>query len=316
MRTRWIHALLFLGLAAGAHLVHRVAGAEEEGLERLDPLPNARILRFLTTSHHTSAADLYWLKLVQHVGTEAALEAGWPGLEALAELVTTLDPKYGYAYQSAGVLLSTVNRIESSNEILGRGMENVPDRWQLPFYAAFNRWHHEGKFKEAGELMLRAARIPGRPAYVPDLASRLYASSGSLEDGIGLLELMIENTEDPLLRDELSRRREDLVIEKMLRRIEDRVAEALAQAGRYPPTLQLLGDPAIDAFLASPLGKTIRWDPKTGEVRSLYLKDRLVVYDPDAPPESAAEEVEAAPPTSATPAGRLIPTDESSEESR
>lgn len=289
MRTRWIFALLLLGLATSAHLAHRAAVAEGQGPERLDPLPNARILRFLSSSHHTSAADLYWLKLVQYVGTEATLRAGWPELEALAELVTTLDPKYGYAYQASGVLLSTVGRIEASNEILMRGMEMVPERWQLPFYAAFNRWHHEGRFQEAGELMLRAARLPGRPAFVPELASRLFASSGSIDDGIALLDLMIENAEDPLLRDELLRRREDLIIEKMLRRIEDRVAEALALAGRYPPSLELLGDPEIDAFLKTPLGKTIRWDPETGEVRSLLLRDRLVVYEPDSEPEIAEE---------------------------
>lgn len=293
MRTRWIYALLFVGLATGAHLLHLAAAAKGEEFERLAPLPNARILRFLTSSHHTSAADLYWLKLVQFVGTESALLAGWPGLEALAELVTTLDPRYGYAYQASGILLATAGRIEASNELLMRGMENVPDRWQLPFYAAFNLWHHEGKFQEAGELMLRAGRIPGRPAYVPELASRLYASSGSLDDGIGLLDLMIANAEDPLLRDDLVRRREDLVIEKMLRRIEDRVEAVLALAGRYPPTLAALGDPEIDAFLATPLGQTIRWNPQTGEVRSLFLRDRLVVYDPDRPRDSSDSESDA-----------------------
>lgn len=290
MRSRWIYALLLLVSAAATHLLHRAAIAEVSEREKLGPLPNARILRFVTSSHHTTAADLYWLKLVQYVGTEAALRAGWPDLEALAELVTTLDPKYGYAYQAAGILLSTVERIEASNEILDRGMENVPDRWEIPFYAAFNRWHHQGEFQEAGELMLRAARIPGRPAYVPELASRLYASSGSLDDGIALLELMIESTEDPLLREDLLRRREDLEIEKMLRRIEDRVAEALERTGRYPPTLELLGDAEIDAFLQTPLGRTIRWNPETGEVRSLYLQDRLVVYVPDAPREDKTKD--------------------------
>lgn len=290
MRSRWIYALLLLVSAAATHLLHRAAIAEVSEREKLGPLPNARILRFVTSSHHTTAADLYWLKLVQYVGTEAALRAGWPDLEALAELVTTLDPKYGYAYQAAGILLSTVERIEASNEILDRGMENVPDRWEIPFYAAFNRWHHQGEFQEAGELMLRAARIPGRPAYVPELASRLYASSGSLDDGIALLELMIESTEDPLLREDLLRRREDLEIEKMLRRIEDRVAEALERTGRYPPTLELLGDAEIDAFLQTPLGRTIRWNPETGEVRSLYLQDRLVVYVPDAPGEDKTKD--------------------------
>ena len=76
----------------------------------------------------------------------------------------------------------------------------------------------------------------------------------------------------------------------MLRRIEDRVAEALERTGRYPPTLELLGDAEIDAFLQTPLGRTIRWNPETGEVRSLYLQDRLVVYVPDAPREDKTKD--------------------------
>src|SRR5690606_23615699 len=289
MRSRWVYALLLVVLATGGHLLHRqaVVGIAERGTD--GSLPNARILRFLSSSHHTSAADLYWLKLVQYVGTEAALQAGWPDLEALADLVTTLDPKYGYAYQASGVLLATVGRIESSNEILDRGMDEVPDRWQPPFYAAFNRWYHEGKFREAGELMLRASRLPGRPPFVSELASRLYASSGSLDDGIALLDLMIANTEDPLLRDDLVRRREDLVIEKMLRLIEARVEAFRDAEGRWPRTLDELDDPAIRAFLPTPLGQTIRWNPETGEVRSLFLQDRLVVHDPDREPEVSEE---------------------------
>lgn len=292
MQSRWIFALLVVGLAGATHLLHRASLADAAERERLGPLPNARILRFVTSTHHTSAADLYWLKLVQYVGTEAALQAGWPDLEALAELVTTLDPKYGYAYQASGVLLATVGRIESSNEILERGMAEVPDRWQLPFYAAFNRWYHEGKFREAGELMLRASRLPGRPPFVSELASRLYASSGSLDDGIALLDLMIGNTEDPLLRDDLVRRREDLVIEKMLRLIEARVEAFRDAEGRWPRTLDELDDPAIRAFLPTPLGQTIRWNPETGEVRSLFLQDRLVVHDPDREPEVSEERPE------------------------
>src|SRR5690606_38082499 len=200
MRSRWVYALLLVVLAMGTHFLHRQAVVGVAERETAGPLPNARVLRFLTSSHHTSAADLYWLKLVQYVGTEAALRAGWPDLEALADLVVTLDPKYGYAYQASGILLSTAGRIDASNEILERGMANVPGRWQLPFYAGFNRWYHQRQFREAGELLLRASRLPGRPDWLAALASRLFASSGSIDDGIALLDLMIANTEAPLLR--------------------------------------------------------------------------------------------------------------------
>lgn len=295
MRSRWVYALLLVVLAMGTHFLHRQAVVGVAERETAGPLPNARVLRFLSSSHHTSAADLYWLKLVQYVGTEVALRAGWPDLEALADLVVTLDPKYGYAYQASGILLSTAGRIDASNEILERGMANVPGRWQLPFYAGFNRWYHQRQFREAGELLLRASRLPGRPDWLAALASRLFASSGSIDDGIALLDLMIANTEDPLLRDDFIRRREDLVLEKMLRRIEDRAAAFRAAHGRWPQRLEELGDREIRAFLPTPLGQTLRWNPETGEVRSLYLQDRLVLYEPKEEPE-----IREVPPTAST----------------
>lgn len=283
MAKRLVYLFPLLVLAGTAHALHRSAQASQAEARLEKPLPNANILRFLSSSHRTSVADMYWLHLVQYVGTPEAQEAGWPELEALADLVTTLDPEYGYAYQAAGVLLTEAGRYEASNEILGKGMENVPDRWQLPFYAGFNHWNHLDNLPEAGRLIARAAQLEGGPAYLSELSTRLYASAGDVDEGLRLLDLMIEETEDPLMREGLQSRRGDLLVEQALQRVERAMEAFEATEGRRPRSLQELAQamPAARQVLGTEIGQTIRLDAYTGLVASPLLPERLVVYDPD-----------------------------------
>lgn len=283
MNKPLVFPLLLVALAGTAHALHRSAQASQAEARLEKPLPNANILRFLSSSHRTSAADLYWLHLVQYVGTPEAQAAGWPELEALAELVTTLDPEYGYAYQAAGVLLTEAGRYEASNEILGKGMEHVPDRWQLPFYAGFNHWNHLGNMQEAGRLIASAAQLEGGPAYLSELSTRLYASSGDIDEGLALMDLMIDGTEDPLMREGLLSQRNDLLVEQALQRVERAIEAFQASEGRRPRSLGELVQaiPAVRETLATEIGQTIHFDVHTGLVASPLLPERLVVYDPD-----------------------------------
>lgn len=197
--TRFPRTLAFafalIGAALCTHLAHRSLGGDS--LTRDPILPDAASLRTLSHSHRTSAADLYWLHLIQYVGATAGAPIPWPKLEALAELVTTLDPEFGYAYEATGILLSEAGRIDSSNRILYKGLEEVPSRWQIPFFASFNHWHHLGELEEGGALLLRASRVPGSPRYLAELSSRLYASAGNVDDGLALVELMLQAGDGP-----------------------------------------------------------------------------------------------------------------------
>ncbi|AKU90310.1 hypothetical protein AKJ08_0697 [Vulgatibacter incomptus] len=238
--------------------------------------------------HATSAADLYWLKLVQYVGTPGEETHHWPHLEPLAELVTTIDPLFGYAYEAAGVVLSSAGRFEASNEILERGIVHVPSRWQLPFFAGFNHWSALGNLDRGAELVLKASKIPGSPRYLPELAARLFASADTLDDGIAALELAIHSAADPHLRDELERRREQMLAERALCVLESAVADHRTRYGAPPASLADLEDPEARRIAASPLAAAIRLDAATGAVSSPLLPRRLMVYRPAAVPEALA----------------------------
>ena len=70
-----------------------------------------------------SIADFYWLETVQYVGEPRGRERGFEKLLPLADLVTDLDPGHGYAYQTAGIVLSAEGRVDESDVILRKGMQ-------------------------------------------------------------------------------------------------------------------------------------------------------------------------------------------------
>ncbi len=281
--------LSLLGAALLAHLIHLSSTVESNGSDAT-PLAvvDASVSGVLALGHETSLADLYWLELVQYVGANDSTAMQWPLLEALAEKVIRVDPMYGYAYEASGVLLAQAGRTDSSNEILLRGMEHIPERWQLPFFAAFNYWHSMDELDRGADLLLRASKLPGSPRYLASLATRLYSSSGNLDEGLNLLEGALALPLDPLMRTELEKRREDLLVERVLQQTEAKISQYRAKNERPPLSLAELDDPELRAILSSEIGRTIVFDPTLGEVSSPLLPERLLVYRPSDVPEALA----------------------------
>ncbi len=81
-------------------------------------VPSGRAARIVALGNRTFLSDMYWLATVQYVGEARADERGWEKLLPLADLVTDLDPRHGYAYQTAGIVLSAVGRLDESDRIL------------------------------------------------------------------------------------------------------------------------------------------------------------------------------------------------------
>jgi len=65
-------------------------------------VPRSDSVRVAALGHRTLVSDLYWLQAVQYVGEPKAEQRGWDKLYPLIDLVTDLDPRHGYAFQTAG----------------------------------------------------------------------------------------------------------------------------------------------------------------------------------------------------------------------
>lgn len=175
--------------------------------EEFMQLPKAEYLRVASLGYSQLTADLLWLKAVQHIGEKKISSAGYDWIYKALDTVTSLDPKFLPPYEAGGLILTVVAaKVELSNSLLEKGMENNPEVWQFPFYLGFNHMFFMKDYKKAAWYMSKAASIKGSPYYLPLLASRLYVSAENPEYALEFLGRMYENTNDEKVKEELRER--------------------------------------------------------------------------------------------------------------
>ncbi len=271
-----------LAAALGVAAVAR-ATLEPEALARgavRDPawLPSGTVLRTASFGQRLLLADFYWLRAVSYMGeTLLAKSDRWDALLPLAEIVTDLDPRYGYAYQVIGSnLAGLAHRHAEADRILEKGMRALPERWSLPFVQATNKFIFEQDYAEAARLARRAAELSRKP-HLALLAANLSALANTddeYEAAATFLVQMLGQAELPEMREELETRLTRIRTFQALAALEKAVAAYRARTGRLPARLGDLVPAELAALPADPSGGRFDYDAASGEVRSSKLGPR------------------------------------------
>jgi len=271
-------AVLAGGAAAGRALLE----PEASRIGRIrDPswLPEGRLVRAGSLGQRLTLSDVYWLKCVFYVG-EGVLDPyrGWAALYPLAEIVTDLDPRFGYAYQVAGSNLSGLaGRYEESDRLLLKGMRNVPDRWSLPFVYAVNKFLYEGDYLEAARYARRAAEVGHRPHLALLAANLSLVTDAEQEYQIAaeFLRESIAQADSDDLRRQLEERLVKVKTYEVLSHVEKAIAAFRDRHIRLPLDLsELVAERLIPELPGDPSGGAILYDGATGAVRSSVLGAR------------------------------------------
>lgn len=273
--------LLAFGFAALAAAARSRLEPEARQVGRVrDPawLPQGNVVRLVSMGQRLLLADLYWLKTVQYMGEQALARGDWRALLPLADVVTDLDPRFGWAYQVAGSnLAGLAGRHRDAARILEKGMRNVPDRWSLPWVYAVNKFLYERDFATAAAYARRAAEVGKRPhlallaanlSLVVDADQEYAASEVILRESIPQAEL-------PELRAQLEQRLVKVRTYAALSRVEKAVAAFRARFVRWPVTLdELVWHGLLPALPGDPSGGELLYDAATGRVRSSIVGPR------------------------------------------
>lgn len=262
-------ALGVAALAAAAFLDLRLV---EHLLSRhfdVNYVPSGPAARVAALGHRTLLSDLYWLQTVQYIGDPRADERGYEKLLPLVDLVTDLDPRHGYAYQTAGIVLSAVGRLDESNRILEKGMEKGPPYWTFPYYLAFNHWFYLGDYEKSAHYARLAAKVPGASANISHLAVSLSAKGGTPEDAIRLLQELRGTVKDEVTASRLEEQMKLAMLERDAQLLEKAVALFRAELRRDPFSLEeLVLAGLVSAIPKDPFGGEYRWYPDERKVRS------------------------------------------------
>lgn len=249
-------------------------------IEELAQLPRGEHLKPALLGYHNLGADVLWLRLLQVLGKKRNTAKEYEWIYRGLDIITTLDPQYDYAYYVGGVVLTNLaNRVDLSNRLLEKGFKENPTVWNLPFLLGYNYYFVLGDAAKAAEYIAAAARLPGGPAYLPGLASRMYAEANNPETALQFLETLWRQTQDEGMREVIAKRTKEVMIERDIRSLESAVQQYRNKKGFFPAKLQ---DLVVSGLLLQipqePFGGFYELDSKTGKVCSSTHPDRLRVF--------------------------------------
>ena len=159
-------------------------------------ITSGNALRRMTTGYRALAADLYWIRAIQHygetrIGLTTAPAAGAPRdgprryelLYPLLDLTTTLDPHFNIAYRFGAVFLSAplpggAGRPDLAVALLEKGLHESPGKWEYMHDIGFVYYWDLHDYPKAAEYFNRAADISGAPWWLRSVAATTLARGG------------------------------------------------------------------------------------------------------------------------------------------
>jgi tetratricopeptide (TPR) repeat protein len=272
--------------AAAAALSTRVM--DGMGLSRsydVRVVPRGEGLKLVSPSVRLSIANFYWVATIQYIGDSRARQRGFEKLLPLVDLITDLDPGHGYAYQTAGIVLSAEGRLDESDRILTKGMEpGRPGWWSYPFYVAFNHFFYRHDNAEAARWAEIAARTPGASTNISHLALALKVKSGDPQDAIRFLSELRSTATDEKTAEALDEQYRLALLQRDFKLLDEAVALYRAKFGRTPVVLEeLIGSGELAAVPEEPFGGRYEIRPD-GTVHSTANDHRFRPPERRSPP--------------------------------
>lgn len=251
-------------------------------VEELRLLPRGEVMKPALLGYHHLGADVIWLRVIQVIGEQKAGAKDYEWLAHALDVVTTLDPQYVYAYEAGGTVLTELaSRVDLSNQLLEKGIRDNPLAWRLPFSLAYNYFFYLDDYVRAADYMSQAARLPGRPAFVPELAARLYVEGRNPTFALRYLEVMIRETQEEQGRAVLENRYKEVLIEWHIQVLDRAVQQYVEKIGTAPSTLKdLVTQGLLTDLPKEPFDGEYWLDRTTGQVTSTTHSERMRLYRP------------------------------------
>jgi hypothetical protein len=224
-------------------------------------------------------ADIAWLEAIQVAGNRKMTHREYDRLYELLDVVSNFDPKFEIPYLLGGLVLGeSTPHAQKALHVLGRGKEQYPADWRFPFYMGFTHYFSIGDGIAGGRAMAEAARLPGSPAYLPGLASRMLSEAREPEVALALLAPIVRQESDPARRAVLERRIREVTVERDIQALEGAVEKYRGKTGTVPRELSdLVRAGTLSSIPEEPNGGSYLID-RGGKVRSDRVTQRLQVF--------------------------------------
>ena len=215
------------------------------------------VARRIALGYKGIAADVYWIRALQHFGQERLSPPShvrtYALLYPLLDLTTTLDPYFSIAYRFGAIFLGEPypggpGRADQAIALLRKGLAAQPEKWQYMQDLGVVYYWHLRDYRSAADCFERAAAMPGAPSWLKPLAAVTLAEGGHRSASRALWQ-QLEQSDEVWLRDAARLRLSQLDAMDVM----DAWRRARA-AGLHPP------------LPVDPSGTPFEIDPATGDI--------------------------------------------------
>jgi tetratricopeptide (TPR) repeat protein len=259
--------------------------------ERLLYVPSGRLIEKLALSYDALAADVYWIRAIQHYGGDRLSDRTqrFELLYPLLDITTTLDPMFSIAYRFGAIFLAEpypggAGRPDLALQLLEKGVRAQPSKWQYFEDIGFVYYWQLRDYRAAARAFRRGSDIPGAPWWMRSLAAVTLAQGGSRQASRFLWQQVLSEAHDPWLLDNATMRLQQLDALDQIDGLRRLIQEYARRAGRLPESWEamvaagLLPAPPVD-----PTGVPYVLNRTTGDV-TLMPASRLAPLPSEPPP--------------------------------
>jgi hypothetical protein len=272
-----------LGLIGGTALALAVAVSLQVGRDAAFPQRqriNQRLLYAVSGSavkrmaleFDALAADVYWIRAIQHYGGDRLSRDGrrkYELLYPLLDLATTLDPYFTLAYRFGAIFLSEAppggpGRPDLAVALLRKGMLAEPQKWQYLHDLAFVYYWHLHDPAAAATWFQRAGQLPKAPNWLAPLAASMLSAHDRTSARV--LWNQILESDQPWLRRTAQRSLAQLQALDQIDELQALVARAAIPAGQRVSWADLVRRRAVAGLPVDPTGVPYALDPDSRAV--------------------------------------------------
>jgi hypothetical protein len=241
--SKWVLTAVIVALLGTAASVHAFIDTRYRRFEPASGMlyvTSPALLARLTLAFDAIAADLYWIRAVQHYGDtkrSQGHERGYELLYPLLDLATTLDERFNIAYRFGAILLSEGYPLgpaqpDQAITLLEKGLKANPSRWEYLHDIGFVHYWWKRDYITASEWFLKASRVPNAPEWLVPLAASIRAEGGDRKNARTLWTQILAGAQQEWLRStaELSLKRLDA--EEQIEQLGRVIARYEANTGR------------------------------------------------------------------------------------
>jgi tetratricopeptide (TPR) repeat protein len=222
--------------------------------------------RRLAIGYQALAADLYWIRAIQHYGGTRRANvshpeqlSNYPLLYPLLDLTTSLDPYFNIAYRFGAIFLaepspSGPGRPDLAIQLLEKGLSVRPDKWEYRWDLGFVHYRSHN-YQAAAEWFRRGGEVAGAPWWLRSMAAVTLAEGGDRRSSRLMWETIRESAEIDWLRQEADRRLRQLNALDAIDTLQAAVDRVAATTGRKPADWNaLVAARVLRAVPADPTG--------------------------------------------------------------